>query len=109
MPTSESTLDIHKLWTAAFEEYSQSVDADLQGQSISFLNKLEECRTGEDIFQLLQNTSHYLDEKRRGSKAPRVLREKVRSVVDGLSVILDAGAEVGSSMVCPALDVHDVT
>lgn len=89
------------IWNAALEEYRRSVNADLRYCSDNFLQQMEECSIEDhaDILDMLEGTSNYITDKRRGGKISRALRKTLKPLVRGLCVILSASGETASSLV----------
>ncbi|KZV67498.1 hypothetical protein PENSPDRAFT_49450 [Peniophora sp. CONT] len=95
------SLEDFDLWNSALEEYRLSLDVDLRDQTVSFIRELEQASTCDDILDVLQDTSECLSAKRRGHKLSRALRKALKPVINGLSAILNAGAETAAAVGVP--------
>ena len=98
-PSLLSPSDVNALRDTAVEQYERSLEVDLHDPSISFINDLQQCSTTDEILDILSSAATCLGNKHRGGRVGRSLREVIKPVVHGLSVIFNATAETVSSIV----------
>ncbi|KZV75327.1 hypothetical protein PENSPDRAFT_106637 [Peniophora sp. CONT] len=96
-----STGDIGDLWKAALHEYHQLLHIDLRDKDAPFVRALEPCSTSDEVLEVIQNTSSFLNDRRLGKKQSRAIRRALKPLVHHLHIILNATAETASSLGVP--------
>ncbi|KZV72748.1 hypothetical protein PENSPDRAFT_338645 [Peniophora sp. CONT] len=95
--------DLDTLWLGALDEYKRRQSPDDVQSFYKFTSALpEKGVTTELVLNLLDNAQADARMRRRGKeRLPRPIKDVLTAVLDGLSVILDTGAETASSFGVP--------
>ncbi|VDC03560.1 unnamed protein product [Peniophora sp. CBMAI 1063] len=93
-------LPIDDLWDRAIEKYEEIVGAKID-EDEPLMADLRSCETADAIVETIEEATRQFRKKREGSKASQSLRRVLRPLVHGLRVVLETGAETGSSLGIP--------
>ncbi|VDC02444.1 unnamed protein product [Peniophora sp. CBMAI 1063] len=92
---------MNELWDIAFEQYRGSLGVEAHDETVAWFLRLEGPVTSEIVLDKLEAASAHLRGRRRVNKAARRFKENLKPIIGGLVVLLDAAAEIASSLGAP--------